>query len=225
MTATATTFDALMTSNNANVRKALRGGVLLGQMSAAVPTSITIDSTVTPGTPVLQTLTGFSAFGFFSDDGAVFDESIDSSDTKAWGELEPVRRDITSDVTTLKVTALETNKTTIAAFYDIDPTSLVPDTTTGELHIPKSTSPIAKYYRIIVLSQDGAAGSEYWIARILPRASITDRGSMTFDNGDAGIMYDMTFTAYKDSAAGFSVETIYAGPAWKTNLTAAGFGS
>jgi hypothetical protein len=225
MTATATTFDALITKSNINVLKALKGGVLLGQMSAAVPSSLTIDSTVTPGTPVLQTLTGFSSMGFFSDSGAVFDESIDSSDTKAWGELEPVRRDITSDVTTLKVTGLESNKTTIAAFYDIDPTSLTPDSTTAELQIPKSTSPIAKYYRIIVLSQDGAAGSEYWIGRIMPRASITDRGSMTFDNGDTGIMYDMTFTAYLDSAAGYSVKTIYAGPAWKANLTAAGFGS
>lgn len=223
MTATATTFPALVTQNNANVRKGLVGGVLIGQISAAVPTSITIDSTVTPGTPVLQTLTGFTSLGWFSDDGAKFGESVDSSDTKAWGAVEPVRRDITSDVTTVQFTALETNKTSLATYFDVDPTTLVPDTTTAELQIPKNVSPIARYYRVLVLTQDGAPGSEYWIARLMPRASITDRGDMVYMSGDTAVMYDLTFTAYEDASAGYSVKTFYAGPAWKTNKTAAGF--
>jgi hypothetical protein len=223
MTGTATTFGALVTQNNANVRKALKGGVLVAPMSQALPSSLTIDSPTTPGTPVLQTLTGFTSLGFFDDSGAVFDENINSSDIAAWGELAPVRRDITSDVTALKVTGLETNKTTLATYFGVDATTLVPDATTAELQIPKNASPVALYYRVLVLSQDGAAGSEYWIARMLPRASLTNIGSMTFASKDTPIAYDMEFTAYKDATAGYSVMTYLAGPGWKTNKTGAGF--
>lgn len=223
MTGTATTFDALVTENSGNARKALKGGVLIAPMSQALFTSITIDSVSSPGTPVLQTLTGFSSLGFFDDTGAVFSEAISSSDVAAWGQLEPIRRDITSDVTTVKVTALETNKQVLAVHYQVDPTTLVPDSTTKELQIPKQVSPVALYNRILVLSQDGAAGSEYWIARLMPRASLTNIGSMTFDSKGSPIAYDMTFTAYKDATAGYSLQTYLAGPGWKTNITGAGF--
>jgi len=225
MTGTATTFGALVTQDNSNVRKALKGGVLIAPMSSALPSSLTIDSATDPGTPVLQTLTGFTSLGFFDDSGAVFSENISSADIAAWGELEPIRRDITSDVTTLKINALETNKTTLATYFGVDPSTLTPDETTGELQIEKNPSPAATYYRVLVLAQDGASGSEYWIARMLPRASVTDLGDMTFASAKDGITFDMTLTAYKDSTAGYSVMTYLAGPGWLAGLTAAGLGS
>jgi len=223
MTGTATTFDALVTQGSGNVRKALKGGVLIAPFSTAIPASLTIDSVSSPGTPVLQTLTGFSSLGFFDDTGAVFSENISSSDITPWGTLQPVRRDMTSDVTTVKVTALETNKEVLATYFMVDPTTLIPDATTEELQIPKQVSPVALYYRILVLSQDGAAGSEYWIGRLLPKASLTGIGGMTFDSKGSPIAYDMTFTAYEDTVAGYSVMSYFAGPGWKTNKTGAGF--
>lgn len=223
MTGTATTFDALVTKSTANVRKALKGGVLIAPISTALPASLTIDSPTTPGTPVLQTLTGFVSLGYIADGGAVFTENIQSADVQAWGLLEPVRRDITSDVTELKVTALESNKETLATYYQIDPASLTPDATTAELQIPKQVSPVAIYYRVLVISQDGAAGSEYWIARMMPRASITGLDNISLDSAKDPISYGMTFTAYTDPVAGYAVMTYYAGPAWKTNKTGAGF--
>lgn len=223
MTGTATTFGALATNNTANVRKALRGGVLWAPIATSIPASLTIDSPTTPGTPVLQTLTGFTSLGCFSDSGAQFSRAIKDSTITPWGFLDPARVDIVTDVTTCKITALETNKQTLAWYYGVDPATLTPDSTTGELHVDKAASAQAVYFRMIVLGQDGAAGSEYWPARLLPRASVTGFDDIVFQSGDTAIMYGATVTAYKDTTAGYADRSIWCGPGWLANKTAAGF--
>jgi hypothetical protein len=220
-----TTFAAIVSQNDANVRKGLVGGVLFAPITATLPTSLTVDSAETPGTPVLQTLpTGFVPLGRLSADGAIFSDAVTASDITGWGALEPIRRDITSDVKTLHVVGLETNKATIALLHDLDESGVpTPDSTTKELQIPRATNPIAKYYRILVLMQDGAAGSEYWFGRMFPRASVTDRGDQSWAAGDTVVSWDVTITAYTDATAGYSSKDFYAGPAWKTGITGAGF--
>lgn len=217
---TTTTFGALVTQNRTNVRKALKGGVLIGQSTATLPTALT-----TGGTPALNTLTGFSSLGFISDSGAVVSDDEDTSDTKAWGELYPVRRDVTSRTTTVKVTGLETNKMTLSTYFSVDPTTLTPDETTGELVITDSTSSTPLTYRVLVLSQDGVPGAEFWQGKLLAAASVTARGDQTFASGDDDIEWEFTFTAYEDTVAGFAVKNFWAGPGWLANLTAAGLGS
>ncbi|HEX4018180.1 MAG TPA: hypothetical protein VHX15_15705 [Frankiaceae bacterium] len=214
---TATTFPALVPTDRANVRKALKGGVLIGASTATLPTALTSTST-----PVLDTLTGFSSLGFISDSGAVVSDDESTSDVKAWGELYPVRRDVTSRTTTLKVTGLETNKMTLSTYFGVDPSTLTPDETTGELIIIDSTSSTPITFRVLVLSQDGPAGSEFWIGKLMPAASVTARGDQTFASGDDPVEYDYTFTAYEDAAAGFAVKTFYAGPGWLAGLSAMG---
>lgn len=222
---TETTFSTLVSYNDSNVRKGLVGGALFAPLATALPTSLTIDSAETPGTPVLQSLpTGFVNLGRLTDAGAVFAENVTSSDITGWGALEPIRRDITSDVKTLQIVGLETNKATISIFHDLDEASLpTPDATTKELQVPRSTTPVAKYFRILVLLQDGAPGSEYWFGRLFPRASVTSRGSQSWAAADTTVSWDITLTAYTDATAGYSSKDFYAGPAWKTNITGAGF--
>src|SRR5690242_3624035 len=115
-----TTFAALVTKTEANIRKALAGGVLWAPSSASLPSSLTIDSAGSPGTPVLQTLTGFNSLGCFSEDGVTFGEDISDSTITPWGSLDPARRDIITDVTTCHMIALETNKQSLAMYYDVD---------------------------------------------------------------------------------------------------------
>lgn len=219
----ATTFPALVTQSAGNVRKALTGGVLIAPITAALPTSLTAMDSGTPAKPALQSLTGFNSLGLISTDGAVFSRDITTSEVDAWGKGDPVRTDITKKTTTLHVTGLESNKYTIATYYNVDPATLVPNSTTGELTIAETGDLSTINYRVLVLSQDGAAGSEYWIARLLPRASITAVGDFTMANGDSDLRYDLTFTAYPDAVTGVSVQTTYAGPGWLTNKTQAGF--
>lgn len=223
MTATKTTFDDLVTNNTANVLKALRGGVLWAPIATAIPTSLTIDDPDNPGTPVLQTLTGFSSLGCFSDDGAKFSRDVSDSTITPWGFLDPARRDIVSDVTTVDITGLETNKQMLALFNGVDPSTLVPDATTGELHIDKAASSQAVYFRLIVFGQDGTAGSEIWPARFLPRASVTSPGDQIFQSGDTAIEYPVTITAYKDTSAGYADRSILCGPGFLAAQTAMGF--
>lgn len=218
---TGTTFGALITKDRTNVRKALKGGVIIGPPSATLPTALTSTST-----PVLDTLTGWSgSLGFISDGGAVVGDAEDTSDTKAWGELYPVRRDVTGKTSTIKVTGLETNKLTIATRCGVDPATLTPDETTGELVVTDSTSSTPLTYRVLVLSQDGPPGGEYWIGKLMPCASVTALGDQTFASDDNDVEWEVTFTAYEDPVALFAVKTFYAGPGWLANLTAAGFSS
>jgi hypothetical protein len=222
---TATTFDALVTQAKGNVLKALNGGVLIAPISAALPASLTALSTGDSPAPVLQSLTGFSSLGLLTDDGAVLSQDVSSSAIQAWGQAYPVRTDVTSKTTTLKITGLESSKAVLATYFGVDPSTITPDADTGEVILTDVGDLSTTYYRVLVLSQDGAAGSEKWVATLLPNANITDYGDMTFMSGDTSIQYDMTFTAYKDDTAGFAKKTFYAGPGWLAGADAAGFGS
>jgi hypothetical protein len=211
---TGTTFGALVTQDNANIRKALKGGVLMAPMSASLPTALT-----TGATPTLNVLTGFNSLGFFDDSGAVRSEKISVEDVPAWGKVAPVRTDIVTDVTSVKINALESNLYTLAAFFRIPVASLVPNGTTGELVITKNISPTVNYQRMIVLTQDGGAGSEFWIAQLLPMAAVTAVGDMSFNSAKNTITYNMTLTGYEDPVAGFDEQMFYAGPGWLAAAT------
>lgn len=211
---TGTTFGALVVQNNGNIRKALKGGVLIAPMSAALPTSLT-----TGATPTLNTLTGFNSLGFFDDSGAVRSEKLTMQDVPAWGKTVPVRTDTVSDVTSVKVVALESNLWTLAAFFRQPSSALVPNVTSGELVITKLISSTVNYQRVLVLTQDGAAGSEFWIGQLLPNAAVTAIGNMSFNSAKNTITYDMTFTAYEDPTAGFDEQMFYGGPGWLAAAT------
>jgi|HubBroStandDraft_6_1064221.scaffolds.fasta_scaffold136457_2 hypothetical protein len=212
---TGTTFGALVVQDNANIRKALKGGVLMAPMATALPTALTSGAT-----PALNVLTGFNSLGFFDDTGAVISEKIAVQDVMAWGKTIPVRTDITSDITTVKVVALETNLYTLAAFFRVPTSALVPNVTTGELVVTKNISPTVNNQRVLILSQDGIAGSEFWFAQLLPMAAVTAIGNRSYNSAKQTITYDMTLTAYEDPVAGFDVQEFFAGPGWLAGATA-----
>lgn len=218
------TFADIDVRDNSTVFKALRGGVWLAPETAPAVTSLTADSTTTPGTPTLAALpTGYYGLGWLSSAGAIFAEAISTSDITGWGGLEPVRRDITSDVTTLHVVGLQTTKNMLATYYA---TSVTADATTGEVSVPRPSAPLATYYRALVLGVDGSQDAETYFAHFLPRVSITSKGDQTFAmTDDTGISWDMTFTAYLDKTLGYSDRFIAGGAGWKALAAATGFGS
>jgi hypothetical protein len=170
-------------------------------------------------TPVLNTLTGFNSLGFFDDTGATVSEKITMQDVQAWGKTVPVRTDTVSDVTTVKVVALESNLYTLAAFFRQPTSALVPNGTTGELDITKSVSSTVNYQRVIILSQDGVSGSEFWFGQLLPYAAVTAIGNRSYNSAKSTVTYDMTFTAYEDPVAGYDVLEFFGGPGWLAAAT------
>lgn len=211
-------WDELKKHQNHLIRKALEGSVFAAPVTAPAVTALT-DTT----SELLAVPTGYVDLGFMSDDGAQFSAEIDSSDTTSWGSVEPTRRDITQDVTTLQGFFQETNKMTIALYTGVDAASMTPDATSGELKVDKPDRPASRHYRILTIGVDLADAGEIYVARFLPRASVTDKDDQAFQSGDDPLGWPVTMTAYKDAALGTSESYFFGGPGWKALLADMGF--
>jgi hypothetical protein len=211
-------WDELKKHQNHLIRKTLEGSVFAAPITATAITALT-DTT----SELLALPTGYVDLGFMSDDGAQFSSEIDSSDVTSWGSVEPTRRDITQDVTTLQGFFQETNKMSIALYTNVDADSLTPDATSGELVVDKPDRPANRHYRILTIGVDLADAGEIYVARFLPRASVTDKDDQGYQGGDDPLGWPVTLTAYKDAALGTSERYFFGGPGWKALLDDMGF--
>lgn len=201
-------FSTLREHHPELVRKALDGSVFIAEYSASLVTSLTTTSSAT-----LSALpAGYEDLGLTTDDGSAFGRDIEESNVTSFGHTEPTRSDITSDVTTMTVTAQETKLLTLALYTGAAQAAITAAATTGEVHIHKPLNPESRHYRVLALYVDQYEGDDLYIGRILPRAKITSRGEQQFSKGDDPIMYDLTFTAFFDATAGYSEDFFLAGP-------------
>lgn len=212
-------YSAWKTKQNELIRKARQGSVFIAPDTQSIPAAITSGA----GGPLIALPVGWKDLGWLSTDGVQFGRSVDSSDVTSWGSVEPTRRDIIRDTATIQVTAQETKRETIQLYTGVT----LPDTnaaafTTGELIVTKPAQPAAKFNRMMVLSVDENTAGEIYIARLFPRVSVTDYGEQAFAEGDDPIGYPLTFTAYNDSALGYSERTYFGGPGWLDLLTEMG---
>lgn len=223
MTVTPHVFADIAEKQDQLIRKALDGSVFLAASSVDLITALTVDGPVT-GTPTLALLpAGYTDFGLLSDAGAKFSNNVNSADIMSWGRVEPSRRDIVKDITTLHIICQETSLTTLSAYAGVDPATIVPTTLTGEVHVVKPTRPTAISYRLFAIGVDQNEHGEIYCAAQMPRAQITDKGDLVMMSGNDGIFYDTTWTAFTDSTAGYAVEFIFGGPGWKPMLTDMGW--
>jgi hypothetical protein len=225
MTVTPHVYADLAVKQDQLIRKALDGSVFTAASSVALPASITVDRTDTPGTPTLALLdpADWTDLGLLSDDGSKFSNDVTNADIMSWGRVEPSRRDIVKDVTSLHIICQETKLATVSAWMGLDPATVTPDATTGETSFTKPSRPSPVYQRLITMGVDQNSSGEIYCACIMPRASVTDKGDLVMMSGDDGIFYDTTWTAYTDSAAGYAVRFTFGGPGWKALLTDMGF--
>ena len=213
-------YASIQGKNNAHIRKGLQGSVFIAESTAAVITAATLFS---PTGGILLP-TGYKDLGWTTDDGASFSRSIGTSDITSWGSTAPTRSDVTSDVTTVGVTAQETKLLTIGLYTGAATTGMVPSTATGgsvTVQQPAIANP--RSYRMLVLAVDTNNAGEFYIARFLPQVKVTDFGDQSFNGGDAGIVYPLTFTAYPDATAGYSQAYFYGGPGFSSLSTSMGF--
>ena len=187
---------------------------------------VTVETT-TPGTAIeLATLpSGYVDLGYISkEDGATWAREAELSEVTAVGASEAVRSDIVSDVNTLAVTALETKLQTLELYDNVDLSTLSPTANTGEVAYNRPTRPRTKFGRLYVISMDDSddAGPIY-LARLCPRSQVTEVGEQTWTDGDSPITYPLTFSAKKDSDAGYAMRCLFGGPGWLARLTDMGF--
>jgi len=212
-------WETLKNHQNSLIRKALEGSTFIAPTTSSAITSLTGADSSLNALPE-----GYNDLGWMSDDGAQFSADVDSSDITSWGSVEPTRRDITSDVTTLEMTLQETNKHTLGLYTGADMTAVVPDATSGEVAISKPDRPPLRFWRVLTIGVDVADAGEIYIARFLPRASVTDKDDQSFQSGDdEALGWPVTMTAYMDSTLGYSERYFFGGPGWEALLGSMGF--
>lgn len=215
---TGVAFDALAEKKNQLIRKALDGSVFVAPFSADPITSITGTDKLLKALP-----TGYDDVGLLSDDGIEIGRSVDTSDVKSFGKLEPTRSDIKSDTSTVKIACQETKLTTIGLYSGADLTAITPDATSGEVWIPKPSRPSVKLYRVLSIAVDLTDDGEIYICRFFPKAKVTDYDGQSFKEEDEAILYSVTMTGYTDSVLGYSEAWAFGGEGWHAILTDMGF--
>lgn len=161
---------------------------------------------------------GYDDLGWLSSDGAQFSRDVSASEVTSWGSVSPTRTDITSDTTTMTVTAQETKLLTIGLATGADLSGIVPTALTGEVSIAKPSRPKSKSYRVLSLAVDNGDAGEIYIARFLPRAKVTSYAEQSLGGGDDPITWGVTFTGEEDSTLGYSERWIFGGPGWNALL-------
>jgi hypothetical protein len=187
---------------------------------------VTVTAT-TQGTPIdLAPLpSGYVDLGYLSrDDAPTWSRETELSELTAIGATESVRADITSDVSSLSVTALETKRKTLELYDNVDLSAVTPTAVTGEIAYNRPTRPRTSFNRIFVISMDDSdSAGPIYIARLCPRAQVTEVGEQVWSDGDDAMVFPLTFSAKKDATAGYAMRCLFGGPGWKAHLEDAGF--
>lgn len=160
------------------------GGVLIGALTATLPTSATAATT------------GFTAAGYVGEDGVT--ESYDRSTEKvrAWGG-DTVKVVQTEFGATYQFTFLETlNADVLKAVYgDANVTTTAATTTTSQLHTVKVTGQALPHKSFIFELKDGYTK----IRIVVPDGQITEVGEITYSDAEV-IGYQVTVEAFADSS-------------------------
>jgi hypothetical protein len=219
-------YEALKNKQSELIRKALEGSVFINPDLTGA-SAITNLTTYTAGPPAVIDLaplpTGYDDLGWLTNDGAAFSRDVSTSEVTSWGSVSPTRTDITSDTTTMSVTAQETKLLTIGLATGADLSAAVAALNTGEVSIAKPARPKSRHYRVLSLAVDLGDAGEIYIARFLPRAKVTGYSEQSFGGGDDPITWGVTFTGEEDSDLGYSERWIFGGAGWNALVEDMGF--
>lgn len=214
-------LESLQRRKQALIRKAQGGALFVAPDDAPAITALT---ELVGDVPELVTLPeGYTDLGYISkEDSVTWSRATETADTTSWGASEPTRTDFTSDVSSLAVTAQETNLQTLSLYEGLDLSTIVPTAGTGEVAFSKPTRPGTQFNRLLAVAADGVGDETIYIGKFLPRAQVTEIGDQAWsDTGE--IVYPLTFTARTDDTLGYSIRYYFGGPGWLAMLTDMGF--
>ena len=225
-------YEALKNKQTELIRKALDGSVFLSSdltVTGAIATLTTWREAVVgpPAIPAGVDLAPlpvtYEDLGWLDTAGAQFSRDVASSEVTSWGSVSPTRTDVTSDTTTLSVTAQETKLLTIGMATGADMSQVKAAFRTGEVSIAKPSRPKPKHYRALSLAVDQGDGGEIYLGRFLPRAKVTGYSEQAHGGGDDPIAWGVTMTGEEDSTLGYSERWFFGGPGWLALLSDMGF--
>lgn len=223
-------YEALKNKQTELIRKALDGSVFIAPIAADPIDDLTAYHAAVTGPPAVPAYIDlaplpddYDDLGWLTNDGASFSRDVSSSEVTSWGSVTPTRTDVTSDTTTLTVTAQETKLLTIGLATGADLSAAVLATDTKELSVAKPARPKSRHYRVLSVAVDQADGGELYVARFLPRAKVSGYAEQSFGGGDDPITWGVTFTGEEDSDLGYSERWIFGGAGWAALTADMGF--
>jgi hypothetical protein len=196
------------------IRKVQAAAVFHAPIATAVPATFTSGAGADlTALPIAWTDVGLVT----KDDAYTWSRATEMSETRSHGYVDPTRRDITSNVSSLAFTAQETKAKTLEMYHNVDLTGVQAAAVTGEYTFADPLQAQTRYSRLIAIGRDGLGTGTIYIIRIIPRAILNEPGEQNWSDENE-LVYPMTFTATPDSALGYSVRYVFGGPGWKTLL-------
>jgi hypothetical protein len=166
---------------------------------------------------------GWADFGLMDKDDAVTrTRSFDKSGINAIGYRDPVRSRITSDVTSLQFSGLETNRQNIEKWLNVDLSGVTPDPVTGEVRFKSIPAPPIRN-RYFGIGRSGVGPDMIYIGILFSAGEVEEVDDQTITDGEDAFKWPMTVNSYVDTNVGWSVEHFFGGPGWKAKLEDAGF--
>jgi hypothetical protein len=214
----ATNFENIRSAKQELVLANLHLAVLFAPITSPVLTNLE-----DPLTGDIVALNNYSSAGIIEKGAGVdLGNENNTTDIEAYGDADPVRSIISKRTVTFKADFLETNITTLQQFWGTSLSQLTPSAQ-GGIVIQAPALPKNIYYRAILLGQDDVDGEDLFMYWIMPKVKLDSVDNQSIKD-DGAMSYMMTFKAFKDSAAGFSVAQGFCGPGWVHMAARAGFG-
>lgn len=196
--------------------------LLCAPKNAEMPTELTAGTDA-----ILKELpsnAGWADFGLLSKDDAVKRaREMEKSGTLAIGYRDPVRSRITSNISSISFSGLETNRQTIEKYLNVDLSGVTPDPMTGEVRFKEGMGAPPIRNRYFGVARSGIGPDMIYIGFLFAAGEVEEVDEQTITDGEDGFMWPMTVNSYIDSTAGFSVEHFFGGPGWRALLEEAGF--
>lgn len=151
--------------------------------------------------------------GMLSDDGPRFDPTFRTEDTTVWQSRKPQRRDVTQDFEEIHVICEESTPL-VDYLRDDLPLKDMPQLGEKQYQVTRPQQIELVERQILAIGVDGTKNNPYFFARLYPRVSLTNIGTIQW-NAKKTDEQDLRFGVYPDPFSGFSVRRFRDGAAWR----------
>jgi len=202
------TIDEIAAGNAGQVLRFRKLAVLMANYTDPAITTI-VDST--DGT-TLSIAGEYKTVGYLdSQQGGVLTPSMTTSDSMAYGKVQPINEYTTARGLTVAFTMKESQKTVFEGYYGLDLSAIQAKSTTKEITWDVPDLPPVFYKRILLLGQHGDGADAIWGGQFLPRCALSDIGAQTYSDAD-DFVYPVTYKTLTDDAIGTGQRPFFAGP-------------
>ncbi|MBM4580923.1 Ig domain-containing protein [Prescottella equi] len=166
------------------------------------------------------------AFDFgllLKDDSITLTRDMEKSDINAIGYTNPVKSDITSDISGIQFTGLETNRYNIENNLGVDLSAVAAHAESGEIAFDQPAIGDIRQLRYLLIAQFNQGVDTIWLGRQLYAGEVAEIGEQTLSDAEGALTWPTTVNAMVDTDTGVAVRHHFGGPGWNRVLEDAGF--